>query len=622
MFYSVFSCVFFVLLYSFFFFFSSDTPLNKAFLFDIVLLLGSIVSMSVLIAACMNFPLAMVGRFWRKWCLSMQAERLLVCVALFFGFVLLVENWTYSVFGFGLKTNESWWFKILLGLVSLFLSYQFSSFFVWIGKRLAKNKIIVLPVLISITVLFGAYSVFMGINSANQREPAGIISHKYNVLILISDGVDASEMSVYGSKYDTTPFLKTIQSESMVFENAYTNNQNSTGSITSLLTGMSPMTTKVVYPPDILNGINSRRSLPRTLGEYGYYRALWGVPHYVDADSQNMLGAFISNNTRSNTSQRSSDSSERSITNYLSNYLELPSLQIWFFRSLWKNHTGVLADLFFIKELGNPFAQVSEDQTNEPRKSLTDRQRVLSLLADIDEASSNETPFFVLTHLMKTHGSKYRPNNRVFSAHLEETEKWMEEFYRDSILDFDQTVKQVYIKLQETNQLENTIFIIGSDHGAKWSNNKRVPLIIRLPNSSNTGRYNVNVQLIDVAPTVLNALGLPKSTWMEGNSLVKPDQVPVDRFILSAGVYGNRLTDRGVWVRDASGRSEFENGNKFSVVYCDFFMKSEYPLDFSPEILPDRIGDSGCDETPKHTIAEAAERLVTEKIVSSENLNR
>jgi hypothetical protein len=214
---------------------------------------------------------------------------------------------------------------------------------------------------------------------------------------------------------------------------------------------------------------------------------------------------------------------------------------------------------------------------------------------------------------MKTHGAKYRPTSRVFSAGKQEIEDWMIEFYRDSILDFDEYVKQVYLQLKKHKQLDNTIFIVASDHGARWSNINRVPLLIRLPHSMQTGSYSVNTQLIDIAPTILHALGLEKPRWMEGQSLLEPSSIKPNRFIISAGVSGNHI-EKGVWVRNTNQANGFELGNKFSVIYCDYYMKSGYPIKYSLKRLPDRIGKSECYEENQSVIIAEAEKLTVSKI--------
>ena len=54
----------------------------------------------------------------------------------------------------------------------------------------------------------------------------------------------------------------------------------------------------------------------------------------------------------------------------------------------------------------------------------------------------------------------------------------------------------------------------------------RVPLIMRFPAGSPRGRIPQNVQLVDVAPTVLQYLGSTVPAWMDGVSLLDPSHMP------------------------------------------------------------------------------------------------
>ena len=617
MFVTIFTSLFAAFIYIFFFYLSTDTPLKNATGQELVELVGFILVVSMCLSVSVKLLTKLLDNVASdKYNLSRRINSILVYLILYALFLLLLENWFYSVFGVALKTSVSWQLKLLFSLMALFLAHQFSAFIFYISKCVDNYKLsFALPfcglVIASIWLNWMNFS-----NVQNAQESLGNIKNWYNVIILMSDGVNASETSLYGSEYDTTPFLSSIRSESMVFENTYTNNQNSTGSITSILTGVSPLTTKVVYPPDILTNPYSKRSLPRILGEFDYFRALWAVPHYIDADSQNLMGAFNSNNSRSVESSEHFVESKVYQSSPLRDFFGLPSVYVWYFKNLWKSYTGVIADVLFIRELDNPFEQVDESESREKSKnqiSLTDKSRIKNLLLDIELASKSDKPFFILTHLMKTHGAKYHPVSQIFSAGKQETEDWMIDFYRDSILDFDAYVKQVYQQLQQYKQLENTIFIVASDHGARWSNINRVPLLIRLPHSMQAGSYSVNTQLIDIAPTILNVLGLEIPSWMEGQSLTKPDSVMPNRFIFSAGVSGNHI-EEGVWVRNTKQASEFASGNKFSVIYCNYYMKSSYPIKYSLKELPDRLGKSKCKHQAENTIIAEAEKLVNSKI--------
>ena len=87
-----------------------------------------------------------------------------------------------------------------------------------------------------------------------------------------------------------------------------------------------------------------------------------------------------------------------------------------------------------------------------------------------------------------------------------------------------------------TNQgyLENSIVIVTSDHGEMFEKGYQghdgtflyqpmvhIPLILRMPNQHEGKALMVNAEHIDIAPTLLDILGLKIPSWMEGESLKK-----------------------------------------------------------------------------------------------------
>ncbi len=98
----------------------------------------------------------------------------------------------------------------------------------------------------------------------------------------------------------------------------------------------------------------------------------------------------------------------------------------------------------------------------------------------------------------------------------------------------DQQVERVLAALDELGLREQTLVIYGSDHGDFAGNHNcyekwdtifydclvRVPLLIRLPGVARAGvACPAMVELIDLAPTVLELLGQPVPRWMHGRSL-------------------------------------------------------------------------------------------------------
>jgi arylsulfatase A-like enzyme len=136
--------------------------------------------------------------------------------------------------------------------------------------------------------------------------------------------------------------------------------------------------------------------------------------------------------------------------------------------------------------------------------------------------------------MMVTHGDLFFPSRHVFSEGTSQDQPWMTDFYDDAILDYDHYVGEVIEQLTKTGKLDNTIIVIYTDHNQQWHTNQRIPLIIYFPKGEYAGHIQQNVQNIDIAPTLLDYLGLTIPSWMEGVSLL-PDKPVDDRLIFSAG---------------------------------------------------------------------------------------
>ena len=122
-----------------------------------------------------------------------------------------------------------------------------------------------------------------------------------------------------------------------------------------------------------------------------------------------------------------------------------------------------------------------------------------------------------------------------------------------------------YLKVE--NLMDETILIIGSDHGQKWDSLKRVPLIIRFPAGQYAGRIQVNVQNLDIAPTLMDYLGLPPASWMRGTSLITGDLE--QRPIISTSII-NEETDpnKPIVVDWTKAVAPFYQFGDIAVIYC------------------------------------------------------
>jgi hypothetical protein len=94
--------------------------------------------------------------------------------------------------------------------------------------------------------------------------------------------------------------------------------------------------------------------------------------------------------------------------------------------------------------------------------------------------------------------------------------------------DLDDYLNLIVDYLKRTGRFENSIIVIWSDHGRRYAKDHRLPLIIKFPEEPDIPADNLvwNTQTLDIAPTILDYLGVPIPEWMEGRSLLRP----IDRY--------------------------------------------------------------------------------------------
>jgi hypothetical protein len=200
---------------------------------------------------------------------------------------------------------------------------------------------------------------------------------------------------------------------------------------------------------------------------------------------------------------------------------------VYFVSRLVERVTDRVSHIFFIQKMENPYTIVTQ-----PISKQRDRERVEQLEALIQET---DRPLFVHVHMMGTHGSKFSYEQQFFSIGQVQDKDWMLDFYDDGILSFDRYIGEILDALETTGKLDETIIIIYSDHAMRFDVRVRTPLIIHFPNHEYTGRIQNNVQNLDIAPTILDYLGLPQPDWMVGHSLLKGNP-PMHRLIFSSGI--------------------------------------------------------------------------------------
>jgi arylsulfatase A-like enzyme len=148
-------------------------------------------------------------------------------------------------------------------------------------------------------------------------------------------------------------------------------------------------------------------------------------------------------------------------------------------------------------------------------------------------------PFFLWLHYLDPHAPYWPPAEYVDAAKLKALEERTWETGEKGLVgreNYDGEVRYVDHELgrilRALERRPNTIVIISSDHGEEFYEHGgvnhghtvyeellRVPLIIKLPGEG-SGQINMAVDTVDLAPTVLDYLGIATPPSMQGRSLL------------------------------------------------------------------------------------------------------
>ena len=510
-------------------------------------------------------------------------------------FMMLLDNFTYTVLKFGILTSTNFLRVIYLLLIILvgFCEYKYL-------RKNIRQKIenldtniylrriqtTILSTVICALILIGIQYKTYELNSGRTKPP--ILIDRPNIILVTADGLNADNMSVYGYYRETTPNILELSKRSLIAMNAFTNASDSQGSIISILTGKLPMETRVLYSPDILMGDDAFDHLPGLLHDAGYSTFQFGDPFYVDASVANMIGGFdYVNNSKSFGS-----------TWYFLNKHFPPQHQV-FIKNLYQRISDRITHLFWLDNIHNP-----GDFLSGKPPYLFDIEKVDTIKSILE---TEPGPVFIHLHMLGTHGPSFNIENPVFSDSHPPYRNWDVDYYDDSILEFDSLIGELIGFLKENN-LTNTIFIIGSDHGQRWSSTLRIPLIICFPDQSLNYRVNTNAQNIDIYPTILDYLGMIDAYHGDGRSLLQ--EIPDNRSIISIGVNTLSVTEEGrISFRPDKLKPPFFQFGYVNLIHCDEWYKVNLD-DYTLERGYVENSKNSCDSSQKIGMNQAIEIII------------
>lgn len=427
--------------------------------------------------------------------------------------LMAFDNFTYTIFGFGIGKASPLLRPFYVGALLALIAAAA----VKVERMVRNSETSPLAGFVGIVTicLLGAGGALAAIGhenaavSSEKKQPNEWIDlgHKGestvrpgmpNILLVGSDGVDATSMSAYGLERATTPFLAELRPQTLFVENAFSNVGKTRGALVTMLTGRLPTATKVFFPPHGLQGEEAHWHLPGILKEHGYTTLQLGMRHYADSEDANLLGAFDAANYRW---ESTTPTAARAATT------EGDLLRT----SILERIEERLLHLLQIREMVDGFAHI-QGEVEDPM--WKDERRMQTLLRYFKEAPE---PWFVHVHMLDTHPP------RDYEAGLDPRRR------EKMVSEMDERLRRLVEALTENVQIDRTVLVLTSDHTSDWGTTGRIPLLFRFPGAEPRGTVEVNAQLADIAPTLLDYIGVARPGWMDGSSLLRADDLALNR---------------------------------------------------------------------------------------------
>jgi arylsulfatase A-like enzyme len=321
---------------------------------------------------------------------------------------------------------------------------------------------------------------------------------KPNVLIVLIDTLRADRLGAYGNRDGLTPFLDSLAARGTVFRRAYAPTSWTNPSVASLLTSRYQSQHGVITFASVL--ADDETTLPEVLRSAGY-----------------TTGGFTANGLIN------------AHFGYAQGYDE------------YRAH--------LVKNVGPQYAWLS------PRAEVVSAD-ARAWLDGLPAAGQPPKPVLLYVHYMEVH-SPYAPppellarvrgdrpppnvdlvNQNVYFGHLgqmsAEQVADIVDVYDAQVLAMDAALRTLFADLERRGFLANALVVITADHGEEFKEHGlmghektlfeeviHVPLVVLAPGQTQAAVVDDVVSLVDVAPTVLDVVGVPIPPSFAGASRV------------------------------------------------------------------------------------------------------
>ena len=348
-----------------------------------------------------------------------------------------------------------------------------------------------------------------------------------NVVVIIGDDHAIHALGAYGNPLVKTPNLDRMAANGTLFTHAYANSPMCTASRQSILTGKYPHASGVTLLRTAL--ADSQLTIAEHLKANGFQTAAIGKMHFNTGLShgfENLIGrkdffSFIEENQVSKVSD--------------SIAVRPPWKPFQDHARIWLNADARPGSYYDKDDIGTWYSQKAIEfieQNQDQRFCLwLGFHEPHSPFNFPVEYQGNTTANQISLPAGSEEDDRWIP--AVFSDLTEEEKRGITAAYYNSVEYLDKNVGMVIDHLEKRNLLEKTLIIYLGDHGyllnhhkrfekhTMWEEAVKAPLIIQANGQFGKNQIIDNlVEFVDLAPTILEALGIDPMNGLQGKSLL------------------------------------------------------------------------------------------------------
>jgi hypothetical protein len=446
---------------------------------------------------------------------------------------LVIDNFSYTMFGFGVIVARDAW-RILYGI--LFVALIVFCTRVVRARISAANgspRALLVPACGLLAASTACLLISLSSRSAFQQGGSAVpsdMTRPPDIFLISGDALEAQALPSYGNPFEEMESFGDLGPNTLVHDNSFPNANATAASTALVLTAKYATTTGKYHGYRFFSGEDAYQHLPGLLRARGYRSIQIGRSNHVNSGFWGMKEAFDFRNEK-----EISAASMSRMSNLLAGRFdwELHFSQV-LFDQVWQRLAHVFGGRLMTQHhlIGSPGASMDSD--------MGSAHQIIDFLRD------NPGPVLAQLHTMLTRNAN-----------------------ASSLERFERLVGDVVSELKAQGRFRNSIIVIWSDHGQSYATNRRLPLIIKFPGELPPGTPAWNTQAIDIAPTILDILGSPAPSWMEGRSLLRP----IDRF---EPIFSSTASGKAMGI-DTTGATVEGGLNTLGMLVCNRWYSMKLP---------------------------------------------